>query len=130
MRLLLLLLPTAIAAWKLATGARLPGSPRHSTATTTGGSILDLAAVEQWCTANGLKERHLFNVYRHLFQRDGEFTADSLHEDAEVPLKHAQHCAATSRAASRPARLCRGCRQKEGSSWLWSLHRVTASRPC
>ena len=89
MRLMLLLLPTAIAAWKLATGARLPGSPRHSTATTTGGSILDLAAVEQWCTANGLKERHLFNVYRHLFQRDGEFTADSLHEDAEVPLKHA-----------------------------------------
>lgn len=30
----------------------------------------------------------MFNVYRHVFQRGGEFTAASLHEDAELPLKY------------------------------------------
>ena len=86
---LFFLLPTAVAAWTLATGERLTGSlHKAAAATTSGGSILDLAAAEQWCTANRLKERHLFDVYRHLFKRGGEFTAASLHEDADLPLKY------------------------------------------
>jgi adenine C2-methylase RlmN of 23S rRNA A2503 and tRNA A37 len=85
--MLLALLPTVITAWTLDTGARLAGSAARAS-TTSGGSILDVAAAEQWCTANGLKERHLFDVYRHLFMRGGEFTAASLNEDAHLPLKY------------------------------------------
>ena len=85
--MLFALLPSAVAAWTLDTGARLPGSAARVSAA-SGGSILDVAAAEQWCTANGLKERHLFDVYRHLFMRGGEFTAASLNEDAHLPLKY------------------------------------------
>jgi adenine C2-methylase RlmN of 23S rRNA A2503 and tRNA A37 len=87
----LALLPAVVAAWTLDTGARLAGSPKLLP-TASGGSILDVAAAEQWCTANGLKEQHLLGVYRHLFHKGGEFTAASLMtapEAARLPRNQA-----------------------------------------
>ena len=73
-------------AWTLDAGARM-AAPTHPTAAHVagGGGILDLTQAERWCTDNGLSERHLLSVYRHLFRRDGEFTPDALHSAAELP---------------------------------------------
>ena len=86
---LLLLLLSAVggqAAWTLDTGARIGSSPNKLVANSdTPASILDLPRAEQWATDAGLSERHLLNVYRHLFRRGGEFTPAAIHNDAEMP---------------------------------------------
>ena len=83
---------SASAAWTLTSGARIAAqSVSIAEASHAGGSdsILNLPLAEAWFTEHGLTERHLLNVYRHLFRREGEFTPDALHRQAEVPRKAA-----------------------------------------
>ena len=80
----------ALSAWTLDAGARMASPVRPPAATNAGGSILDLPQAERWCTDNGMTERHLLGVYRHLFRRGGAFTPAALHAGAEVPKAKAE----------------------------------------
>ena len=71
--------------WTLDAGARLAARAPPAVSKPGETSILDLPEAERWCTENGLSERHLLNVYRHLFRRDGDMTPAALHTGAELP---------------------------------------------
>lgn len=76
-------------AWTLDTGSRIASTVAARPQLTAGNSVLDLPCAEQWFTAAGLSERHLLNVYRHLFRRGGAFTPEELHVGAELPRTEA-----------------------------------------
>ena len=81
----MLALAATSAAWTLEAGARIAASPGIGATDGASRSILNLPIAEQWCTDAGLSERHLLSVYRHLFRRGGEFTAEALNQEAELP---------------------------------------------
>lgn len=85
--LLLYTLPGICRGWTLEHGARIAAAPltRKFTEVEHRTSILSLPHAERWFTDNGLTERHLLNVYTHIFRRGGEWSADAIHIGAEMP---------------------------------------------
>ena len=82
-------LPRLSDAWTLDMGARIGPTPLATRQLVAEEqqrtSILDLPRAEHWFTEHGLTEKHLLNVYGHLFRRGGEWSAEALHGSAEVP---------------------------------------------
>ena len=81
-----------VAAWRLDAGSRI--AAMAMTTQSASSSILNLPLAEQWCTDHSLTQRHLLNVYGHIFRRDGSFDADALHSHAEIPRDKAGAMAA------------------------------------
>ena len=76
------------ASWTLETGARIAApsvSSSSAAVSLRGSSILDLPLAERWFNEQGLSQRHLLNVYRHVFRRGGAFTPHALNTQAELP---------------------------------------------
>ncbi len=81
--------------WTLDSGARIPAVRRSSSSIPSStysspASVLALPHIEEFCNAAGLSERHLLNVYRHLFRRGGELSAAALRSEAEMPKAAAE----------------------------------------